>query len=122
MVLILKTITEAPQIKQHEQITIKCQLNTADIYFIQTVTGYKTFLYSKDNVFESNLEPYQLKKMLQNNKFVSISASKKINLDKIKDIFFIGPKSIEITLANNMKIKVSGIYVKYLIQLLHNNF
>ncbi len=56
-----------------------------DIYYIESVDG-KTFLYTKDQVYETAYRIYELEDRLKSGHFLRISKSMLLNLMKIRSI------------------------------------
>jgi DNA-binding LytR/AlgR family response regulator len=56
-----------------------------DIYYIESVDG-KTFLYTKDQVYETACRIYELEDRLKSGHFLRISKSMLLNLMKIRSI------------------------------------
>ena len=85
-------------------------LEVTFIYYIESVDK-KTFVYTKENCYESKLRLYELEETL-GAYFLRISKSMIVNLKKIK-----GAKSdlsgrMEATMLNGEKIVISRSYVK----------
>ena len=57
----------------------------ADLYYIESVDG-KTFLYTKDQVYETPYRVYELESLLKANAFLRVSKSTLLNLMKIRAI------------------------------------
>ena len=56
-----------------------------DICYIESVDG-RTFLYTKERVYETTYRIYELEELLRNRHFLRISKSMLLNLMKIKSI------------------------------------
>lgn len=136
----MKVIMEKPEIGEDDHIVIKChnitpellnlinaikshdnmlvaykgneihRTNPSDIFFIETVDN-KTFLYCKDDVYESKQRLYELEEALASSDFMRISKSTIVNLSKVS--FFVPALSgrMQATLQNNEKVIISRQYV-----------
>ena len=61
------------------------EIAVSDIYYFESVDG-KTFLYTKDQVYETSYRIYELESMLRPKNFLRISKSMLLNLMKIRSI------------------------------------
>lgn len=61
------------------------EIAVPDIYYIESVDG-RTFLYTKDQVYETQRRIYELEDMLQTKHFLRISKSMLLNLMKILSV------------------------------------
>lgn len=61
------------------------EIAVPDIYYIESVDG-RTFLYTKDQVYETQRRIYELEDMLQTKHFLRISKSMLLNLMKIRSV------------------------------------
>jgi len=136
----VKIVIEEPLGDEEEQIIIKCRvmrpeiLNLinalkshevmltayinneihivlpSDIYYIETVDN-KTFLYCKNEVYESKQKLYEMEEMLGTGDFLRISKSVIINLSKIKSLSPALSGRLEAVLRNGEKVIISRQYV-----------
>ncbi|TLG77215.1 LytTR family DNA-binding domain-containing protein [Culicoidibacter larvae] len=60
-------------------------LETKSIYYFESVDN-KLFIYTKDEVYQSDLKLYEVEAMLQMQSFIRISKSMIVNLRKIRRI------------------------------------
>lgn len=84
-----------------------------DIYYIESVDG-RTFLYTKEQVYETSLRIYELESQLENRHFLRISKSTLINLLKIR---FVKPAlngRFTAVLQTGEEVIISRNYVKKL--------
>lgn len=86
------------------------QINIHDIYYIESVDK-KTFLYTKDQVFRSELKLYHFVQELKEYDFVQVSKACILNLDVLKHIKSLYNSRMEATLINDEKITVSRTYL-----------
>lgn len=61
------------------------EIPVSDVYYLDSVDG-KTFLYTKENVYETGYRLYELEELLRNKQFLRISKSTIVNLMKIDSI------------------------------------
>lgn len=135
----MKIIIEDPQDLEEDQIIIKCRQMTpellhmiallkmrdgltaydgnkikriplADIYYIEVVDN-KTFIYSKDKLYESKQKLYELEKYLENTDLLRISKSVIVNLSKIGSLVPALNGRFEVVLVNEEKLIISRQYV-----------
>ena len=95
-----------PLIKDGETVLIE----TAAFYYIESVDK-RTFVYSKDDCFETKLRLYELEETL-GSYFLRISKSMIVNLKKIKGVKSDLSGRMEATMLNGEKIVISRSYVK----------
>ena len=87
---------------------------TGDIYYIESVDK-KTFLYTKNECFETKLRLYELEEML-NRYFLRCSKAMIVNMRKIKTVKSELGGRMNATLLNGEVIVISRSYVKELKQ------
>ena len=85
-------------------------LETTLFYYIESVDK-RTFVYTKDDCFESKLRLYELEETL-GTFFLRISKSMIVNLKKIKTVKSDLSGRMEATMLNGEKIVISRSYVK----------
>ena len=138
----MKITIEEPQVGTEEEIIVRCHsispelmsvLNTlktadtmliaslgsdiyrispADIYYIETVDK-KTFLYCKDEVYESKQKLYEFEALAMKN-FYRVSKSVIINLRKIKALSPSLSGKVEVILTNSERVIIARPYVREL--------
>lgn len=135
----MKIIIEELQDGEEEQIIIKCRemnadllqilallkaqdalvvydgnvihrIKPADIYYIDVVDN-KTFIYSKDKVYESKQKLYKWEEFLANSDFLRVSKSVLLNISKIKSLSPALSGRFEARLNNGDKIIISRQYM-----------
>lgn len=84
-------------------------LDTDKILYIEAVER-KTFVYTADASFESDLKLYEIEKELLEQDFIRISKQSIINLRKIKSLKADINRKIRVTLLNDEQIIVSRMY------------
>ena len=85
-------------------------LETSSFYYIESVDK-RTFVYSKEDCFETRLRLYELEETL-GTYFLRISKSMIVNLKKIKSVKSDLSGRMEATMLNGEKIVISRSYVK----------
>lgn len=91
-------------------------IDLKNIFYFESVDK-KSFVYTKDDVFEITLRLYQIEE-LHNNNFFRASKSTIINISKIKELDPVISGKIKITLDNNEHLLVSRQYVPILKKIL----
>ena len=135
----MKIIIQEPKSGEEDEIIIKCRnispeimqllnklktqelliayigneihrLHPSDIYYVESINN-KTFLYGKDNVYESKLKLYELEELLRFNDFLRVAKAFIINLNKLKSVSPVLSGRLEAVLANGERIIISRQYV-----------
>lgn len=135
----LKIVIEEPQGSEEEQVIIKChqmtpellhiitllkmqdgligyegneihRIHIAAIYYIEVVEN-KTFLYCKNEFYESKQKLYEIEECLANSDLIRVSKSVILNLSKIKSLYPALSGRFEAVLNNGEKIIISRQYV-----------
>ena len=83
----------------------------ADLYYIEAVDG-KTFLYTKDQVYETPYRVYELESLLKANAFLRVSKSTLLNLMKIRAIRPALNGRFSAVLQSGEEVIISRNYVK----------
>ena len=86
------------------------KIRIGDVYYIESVDK-KTFVYTKESVFRSELRLYQLFDKVKTFDFVQVSKSCLINMNTLKSIHTIMNSRLEATLINNERVMVSRTYL-----------
>ncbi|MFZ2537468.1 MAG: LytTR family DNA-binding domain-containing protein [Oscillospiraceae bacterium] len=76
----------------------------------------KTFIYTQNEVYETQLRLYELEEKLSSNDFFRASKSTVINLAKIKSFMPDFGGRLEVTLDNGERLNISRQYVPYIKQ------
>ncbi len=84
-------------------------LDTEKIFYIEAVER-KTFVYTADEVYESDLKLYEIEQELLERDFIRISKQSIVNIRKIKSLKSDINRKIRITLKNDEQIIVSRLY------------
>lgn len=135
----MKIIIEDLQEGEEEQIIIKCheitpelqrlisrlkaqdvliaydgneiyRISQSKVYYIESIDN-KTFLYSKDKVFDSKQKLYELEDYLSGSDFLRVSKSIILNLSKIKSLSPALSGRFEALLDNGEKVIISRQFV-----------
>lgn len=86
------------------------QLSLKDIYYIESVDN-KTFIYLKENVYESKQKLYELEKLLADTKLFRCSKSMILNISKICSVAPSVNGRFEAKLSNGETVIISRQYV-----------
>ncbi len=89
------------------------ELAVMDICYIESVDG-RTFLYTKDGVYETSYRLYELEEMLKTKHFLRISKPMLVNLMKIQSIQPAFNGRFTAVLSSGERIVISRSYVKAL--------
>ena len=84
-------------------------LDTQKILYIESVDR-KTFVYTKDGIYESDLKLFEVEQELIEQDFIRISKQSVVNLRKIKSLKADINRKIRLTLVNDEQIIVSRMY------------
>lgn len=106
IVSMLRMIDMQIAVKKEDEIIL---LDTAQILYIEAVER-NTFVYTKDDCYESNLKLYEIEQELLNQGFIRISKQSIVNLKKVKSLRAEINRKIRITLVNGEQILVSRMY------------
>ena len=96
-----------PGVKDSRQYEIA----VSDIYYFESVDG-KTFLYTKDQVYETSYRIYELESMLRPRNFLRVSKSMLLNLMKIRSIQSALNGRFAAVLLSGEEVIISRNYVK----------
>ena len=83
----------------------------AEIYYIESVDG-KTFLYTKEHVYETPSRLYELESLLRAKHFLRVSKSMLLNLMKIRSIRPALNGRLTAVLQSEEEVIISRSYVK----------
>ena len=87
------------------------EIAVSDIYYFESVDG-KTFLYTKDQVYETSYRIYELESMLRPKNFLRVSKSMLLNLMKIRSIQSALNGRFAAVLLSGEEVIISRNYVK----------
>ena len=100
------TLSGAKDARQYE-------IAVSDIYYIESVDG-KTFLYTKEQVYETGRRLYELEELLKPKHFLRVSKSTLLNLLKIRSIRPALNGRFSAVLHSGEEVIISRSYVKAL--------
>ncbi|MBE6137004.1 MAG: LytTR family transcriptional regulator [Erysipelotrichaceae bacterium] len=92
-------------------------IDITKIYYIEAIDN-KTFIYLKDDVYESKYKLYELENVLDRAKFLRCSKSMICNIRKIKIVKTSLNGRLDATMLNDEQIVISRSYVKELKKML----
>ncbi|OEH84156.1 histidine kinase [Desulfuribacillus stibiiarsenatis] len=81
-----------------------------DIYYFESLED-RTFIYIKDDVLETDLKLYELENQLVDTRFLRISKSSILNLEKLSSVRALLNGKYEAQLTNQEKVIISRHYV-----------
>ena len=87
------------------------EIAVSDIYYFESVDG-KTFLYTKDQVYETSYRIYELESMLRPKNFLRVSKSMLLSLMKIRSIQSALNGRFAAVLLSGEEVIISRNYVK----------
>ncbi len=99
-------VRKTPLLKEGKTVLLEISF----IYYIESVDK-RTFVYTKENCYESKLRLYELEESL-GSYFLRISKSMIVNLKKIKSVKSDLSGRMEASMLNGEKIVISRSYVK----------
>ena len=83
----------------------------AELYYIESVDG-KTFLYTREQVYETSYRVYELESLLRPKHFLRVSKSMLLNLMKIRSIQPALNGRLSAVLRSGEEVIISRSYVK----------
>lgn len=87
------------------------QIYSRDIYYFESVDN-RTYIYCKDNVYESNMKLYELEEKLAGTKFTRINKACIMNIAKLKKVKGQINGRLLATLSNGEKLIINRSYVQ----------
>ncbi len=87
------------------------ELAVSDLYYIESVDG-KTFLYTKEQVYETPYRIYELESLLRDKAFLRVSKSTLLNLMKVRAIRPALNGRLAAVLHSGEEVIISRNYVK----------
>lgn len=106
MVSLLRMMDSQIPVKKADETYI---LDTEKILYIEAVER-NTFVYTEEEVYESNLKLYEFEARLSERDFIRISKQGLLNLKKVKSLKADINRRIRVTLVNDEQIVVSRMY------------
>ena len=83
----------------------------SDIFYVESVDK-KTFVYCKDDVYQTKFKLIELEKMLQSVGFVRASKSVLLNVETLSGVRNLANSKLEAILTNGEKVCVNRKYLK----------
>lgn len=87
------------------------QIFSRDIYYFESVDN-RTYIYCKDNVYESDMKLYELEEKLSGTKFTRINKACIMNIAKLKKVKGQINGRLLATLSNGEKLIINRSYVQ----------
>ncbi|WP_160688425.1 LytTR family DNA-binding domain-containing protein [Clostridium sp. C2-6-12] len=87
------------------------QICSRDIYYFESVDN-RTYIYCKDNVYESDMKLYELEDKLKGTKFTRINKACIMNIAKLKKVKGQINGRLLATLSNGEKLIINRSYVQ----------
>ncbi len=87
------------------------EVPVSELYYVESVDG-KTFLYTKEQVYETSYRVYELESMLRGKHFLRVSKSMLLNLMKIRSIRPALNGRLSAVLHSGEEVIISRSYVK----------
>ncbi len=87
------------------------EVAVSELYYIESVDG-KTFLYTRDQVYETSYRIYELESLLKSKAFLRVSKSMLLNLMKIRSIQPAFNGRLTAVLSSGEEVIISRSYVK----------
>jgi DNA-binding LytR/AlgR family response regulator len=84
-------------------------LSPASVYYVDTADN-KTFVYTKEDVYETPYSLFELENRYQNAGFIRIGKSQVVNLRHIEKLKSLPDRRIEVTLESGERLIVSRHY------------
>ncbi|MCR5250401.1 MAG: LytTR family transcriptional regulator DNA-binding domain-containing protein [Lachnospiraceae bacterium] len=106
MIAMLRMVNMQIGVKQNDETYL---LDTDRIVYIETVDR-KTFVYTENEVYESELKLYEIEQELLEHDFLRISKQSIVNLRMIRSLRSEINRKIRVTLKNGEQIVVSRMY------------
>ena len=86
------------------------RIRISDMYYVESVDK-KTFIYTKTEVFRSELRLYELLEKVKDFDFVQVSKACIVNINVIDSIRSLVNSRLQATLTNNEKVNVSRTFL-----------
>lgn len=106
LVSMLRMMDMQLAVKKGEETVL---IDTETILYIEAIER-KTFLYTQDDAYESDLKLFELEQELLEQNFIRISKQCIINLKKVRSLKADVNRKIRVTLQNGEQIIVSRMY------------
>lgn len=85
-------------------------ISLSDIYYFESVDN-RTFVYTRDEVYQCDLKLYELEEQLTKTNFVRISKSSILNIMVLESVRALLHGKMEVELSNGEKVVINRHYV-----------
>lgn len=85
-------------------------IHLEDVYYFESVDG-RTFVYTKDDVYETGMKLYEIDEELSRSRFMRASKSVILNLSRLKSVRSLGSGRMSGTLDNGEQVIITRKYV-----------
>ena len=110
IISLMRLIDMQIPVKQDEETII---LDVGKILYIEAVER-STFVYTKENTYESAMKLYEFEQQLPEKDFIRVSKQSILNLRKVKSLKTDINRKIRVTFLNGEQIVVSRMYAENL--------
>ena len=110
IISLMRMIDMQIPVKQDEETII---LDVGKILYIEAVER-STFVYTKENTYESAMKLYEFEQQLPEKDFIRVSKQSILNLRKVKSLKTDINRKIRVTFLNGEQIVVSRMYAENL--------
>ena len=106
LIAMMRVVNMQIGVRQNDETFL---LDTEKILYIETVDR-RTFVYTQDETYESDLKLYEIEQQLLENDFLRVSKATIVNIRMIKSLKSDINRKIRVTLKNGEQIVVSRMY------------
>ena len=106
LIAMMRVVNMQIGVRQNDETFL---LDTEKILYIETVDR-RTFVYTQDETYESDLKLYEIEQQLLEKDFLRVSKATIVNIRMIKSIKSDINRKIRVTLKNGEQIVVSRMY------------
>ena len=106
LIAMMRVVNMQIGVRQNDETFL---LDTEKILYIETVDK-RTFVYTQDETYESNLKLYEIEQQLLEKDFLRVSKATIVNIRMIKSLKSDINRKIRVTLKNGEQIVVSRMY------------
>ena len=106
LIAMMRVVNMQIGVRQNDETFL---LDTEKILYIETVDR-RTFVYTQDETYESDLKLYEIEQQLLEKDFLRVSKATIVNIRMIKSLRSDIDRKIRVTLKNGEQIVVSRMY------------
>ena len=106
LIAMMRVVNMQIGVRQNDETIL---LDTEKILYIETVDR-RTFVYTQDETYESDLKLYEIEQQLLEKDFLRVSKATIVNIRMIKSLKSDINRKIRVTLKNGEQIVVSRMY------------